>query len=228
MRRLVLGSVGAVVLVAIVALVVQAATEDRALAFSLSVGSGSVAAEMRPGETACQRPIPVAEDFERVRLQVGTFERPGLPLALTVRAAGRVLARGRLEGGYADGSKQIVALDREVSEGRDVAVCVRNAGRHRVALYGSGAAARTRSGVTLDGVPTDTDLMLDFLHEQPRSTLATIPAMARRAEVFSAGWMAQWVYFALGALVLVAVPACIARALSSAARCDDQSDAGPV
>lgn len=229
MPRFALASVTLVALIAILALATVAATDDRALAFSLSVGPGSVAAELRPGETACQRPIPVAEVFRRVRFRVGTFQRPGLPLTLSVRAEGRTLARGRLAGGYADGSEQVVSLDRFVQEGQRIAVCVRNAGENRLGLYGgSAAAARTRSGVTIDGEPTGTDLTLDFLRERPRSMLATIPAMAQRAEVFSAGWMAPWVFLLFGGLTLLVVPACVALALSAAVARDGRGEDGRV
>ena len=87
---------------------------------------------------------------------------------------------------------------------------------------GADAAAMT------SGEPTGTDLTLDFLRERPRSMLATIPAMAQRAEVFSAGWMAPWVFLLFGGLTLLAVPACVALALSAAVARDGRGEDGRV
>lgn len=217
MRRAATISIAAVLLVGMAALVVSAVTNERDLAFAFGVAPLRVAAVMQPGEEACQGPVPVAADFAAVRFQVGTFMRAGVPLDVSIRQGKRTLASGRLDGRYADVSQPVTRLDGEVEEGQRVAVCIRNAGDRRVALFGGGAPARPRSGVSVDGEREETDLTLDFVRAEPRSAVATVPAMVRRAGVFTAGWMGGWAYWLIGVLVLVLVPVSIAGAVRAAA-----------
>src|SRR5918999_358678 len=73
---------------------------------------------------------PVA--FERVRLVVGTFGRPGPPLRVAVTGG----TGGEVAGGYADNSTVEAAVG-EVPAGGRLRVCVRNAGRVPVGPLGS-------------------------------------------------------------------------------------------
>ena len=225
MRRAALLSFCVATALALVAFAVRGVADERALAFTLSVAPTMVAAELPPDAEACQTPVAVSEPFSRVRFQVGTFGRAGEALAVTVKEHGTALASGRLRSGYPDVARPIVELDREVDEGRSVAVCLRNEGRRRVALYGGTAAAKTRSAATLDGSPLEVDLTVEFLRQRPRSALAALPDMFRRASVFSAGWVGPWTFWLLAAAVFAGVPVLLGWSLLRAAEAEAQETA---
>jgi hypothetical protein len=213
-----------VVLAAMVALVVGGALiavlHRTSLAFTLGVIRAAPAVVLAPGQQACQRPIdvPGGGAFDRVGLSVGTFQRAGSPLTLTVQhAGGRVLGRGTLAGGYPDIASvpvHHVPLDRTVGEGR-VAVCVRNEGEQRVALYGNADAAARSSSAYKDGRPAKVDLSLEF-ERSSRSWASELPRMLDRAALFRAPWLGPWAYWILAAAFVVVAPWLVLRALRAA------------
>lgn len=204
---------------------VVAAGDDRDLAFTLSVKPDLVAAEIPPGGVACQTPVVLAEEFQGVRFQVGTYHRPGPPLEVFVRRPGSALpiASGRLAGGYPDVSRPTVAIAPRVPTGTRAALCVRNRGERRVALYGGPEMANLRSTVTVDGRDVKTDLTLVFTRK-PASALATVPEIFERASAFRPAWIGPWSYWLLAGLALLLVPALLAVALGGAFRAERSSD----
>ena len=75
------------VVIAVVALAMVAARDERGFVDGLAVSPVAVAAELMPGREVCQSPVSVAEAFARVRLQVGTYARLGPALEVTIRDA---------------------------------------------------------------------------------------------------------------------------------------------
>ncbi len=205
-------AVVAVVGVAIIAIV--AATDDRDVAFTLGVKPDLVAAELAPGGVVCQTPVAVAETFEAVRFQVGTYRRPGPELEVFVRRLGdpRPIASGRLAGGYPDLSKPTVTVDPPVAKGTRAAVCFRNRGDQRVALYGGPDVAKLGSTTRSAGRDQETDLTLTFVGDES-TALATTPEIFERASLFRPVWIGPWAYWLLAGLLLVAVPALLVAAL---------------
>jgi len=208
-------SFGAIALAGVVALLIVAATSSRTLSFTLGVASVAPVAELRPGAEVCQRPIPVGGAFDEVELHVGTFGRAGQPLELTVRDAdgGAELGSGELPAGYADNSRPLVTVGEVPGDG-SIAVCVRNAGSRRVALYGGPDAAARSSSAELDGRPARADLDLVFRTADERSALALLPDMLARASLFRGGWIGPWLYWLLLAAAVVGVPLLLWRALA--------------
>jgi hypothetical protein len=209
------------------ALALAGARERRALAFPLGVPAMVVAASIDPGHQACQGPIPVRAGFSRVRLAVGTYFRPGPALEVKILDAGtgRRLGAGQLAPGYPDISRPAVSVA-SVSRGRRIRVCVRNVGDRRVALLGGGAGAAP-AVLRLDGRRRRYDASLDFLSAHERSTLATLPAMFRRASLFRPGWVGPWTYWVLVGLVTVAASALLVAAVRVAARVAEPATAPP-
>jgi hypothetical protein len=207
------------VVAAVAVLAVAAVSDQRDLAFTLGVNPAQVAAPLNAGQEVCQGPVDVPERFRRVQMRVGTFGKPGPPLAVTVRAfpAGLPLARGTLRGGYPDSRAQTVTLQSVAAGGR-VSVCVRNVGRkQQVALYGgAGAAART-STASIDGRSLGTDLTLVFKRDEERSVLSLLPTMFERASLFHPGWAGPWLFWTMLAALLLLVPLLLWRALDRAA-----------
>jgi hypothetical protein len=95
-----------------------------------------------------------------------------------------------------------------------IAVCFRAPGY--VALYGGPAVAARTSTLVLDGRPARKDLTLVFLRERPRSALALLPDMVRRATLFRPAWFTPGVLWALLVAVVTLVPFLLAMALRSA------------
>lgn len=215
-RVVVLGAMAALV----VGLALIAVLTHTSLAFTLGVIRAAPAVTLAHGQQACQRPIdvPAGGAFDRVGLSVGTFQRAGSPLAMTVQdMGGRVLGRGTLAGGYPDIASvpvHHVPLDRTVGEGR-VAVCVRNEGERKVALYGNADAAARSSSAYKDGRPAKVDLSLEF-ERSSRSWASELPRMLDRAALFRAPWLGPWAYWILAVALAVGAPWLLLRALRSA------------
>lgn len=215
-------------LAGLVALAVVAVTQRTPDGFSLGVPAGVVAAELQPGQQACQSPVAIPDAdarFELVVVQLGTYKLPGPPVEVTLGPAGtgKTLARGTLLGGYPDVN---VAATQAIDVGpvntrAPLRVCLRNAGEQRVAVYGNGAAASRTSSATLDGKPLETDLTLTFERVRSRSLASLVPAMFERASLFRAGFVGPWTIWLVALVALLVVPLLVAAALRAAQR-DDQ------
>jgi hypothetical protein len=197
--------------------VTLALTRDTTLAFTLGVTNVAPFVRVEPGQTACQRPIsvPTGGAFDRIAFTLGTYRRTGPPVDVTVRdAGGRVVARGRLAGGYPDITAQprhSVSVGR-VGGGDGLAVCLANGGEHSVAIYGNADAASRTSSAYLGPRPLGVDLNLVFERES-RSLATLLPRMLDRASLFRPRVTGPWVYVFLAFLVVVLVPALLASAL---------------
>lgn len=213
-----------VVAVGLVGLLVTALGDERRTAFTLGVAPGGVAAVLTPGDEVCQAPVRVAEVFDVVNFQVGTYMRPGTPLEVTVRSRDGV-AEGRLPGGFGDGLEQRVDMG-NVPPGQNVSVCIKNVGSRRMAIYGGAGAAARLTRVRLDGKEQDVDLTLIFERGE-RSGLASLGAVFERASRFRPPWVAQWLYWGLAAIVLVGAPLALAAAARAAVRLDGDESARP-
>ena len=211
----------AAVVAGVVALALIAVSQSTPLAFTLGVVRAQPVVALSHGQSACQRPIdvPAGGAFDRVVLSVGTFHRPGSPLQVSVRdERGRVVGRGLLPGGYPDiGRAPVhhVRLNRSVDAER-IAVCVRNQGAQRVAIYGNADAAARSSTAFKDARPIHVDLSLEF-DRGSRSIASEVPRMLDRAALFRAPWLGAWAYWILAVALVVGAPWLLLRALRSAA-----------
>jgi hypothetical protein len=174
--------------------------------------------ELPRGEAICQRPIDVPETFERVSFQVGTYRRPGTPLRAIVRdaATNRPIAAAYVSGGYPDVSTLLAKLPRAVEEGQTVAVCVRNLGKRRIALYGNATASNRTSNAYVNGRDTGSDMAFVFWRSEAASLLALTPDIIDHASVFHGGWVGAWTLWLLIAALLLGLPALLLAALRTA------------
>lgn len=216
MRRAALFALGAGVVLAVVAVIVVGAVDDRRFAFSLEVRPALVVAVAQPGEEVCQRDVEVEAEFDVVELLLGTYARPGPPLAVTVRRTGSsaLLARGALPAGARDNQSARARLDRPVPDGARVDVCARNGGSHRVAYYGGSIFDAPSSGFV--GAEPAGDLVLRFHRTEPRSVLSIVPEMPGRAAVLRPDPLGPWAFWALLATVVLGLPLLLGLALRSA------------
>ena len=211
---------------AVAAVLLVGADRKTQLAFTLGVSPGGVVTTLAPGQTACQRPIDVPKGggFDAITVPLGTFHQPGSAVEATVIALpGRApLGRGTLAAGYPDvGARALerIPVTPAVREGARVAVCLRNTGDGRVAVYGNGDLATSASTLFKDGRPATADASLAFTRE-PRSVLSLFGVSADHAALFKAGWVGPWTFWLLAALVALGVPALLAFALARAGRED--------
>jgi hypothetical protein len=214
----------------LIALAIVAATQHTREAFSLGVPVGGAVAELRPGHQVCQSPVAIPDGdatFQHVVVALGTYNRPGPRLAVTLATAGggRPVARGALPAGYADIAQTPThAIDvGPVTTRAPLRVCLRNTGERRLAVYGNGSAASRSSSATLDGKPIDADLSLSFERRRPRSLASLVPAMLKRASLFRAGFVGPWTLWFVSLAALVGAPLLVAAALRAAERGDQRS-----
>jgi hypothetical protein len=209
-----------VVALGLLVLIVAGLVDRRDEAFTLGVRAGGVAADLRPGQRACQERIDVPEEFNAVELQVGTYRRAGPRLDVSVHeggAGGPVLGEGSLAPGYPDVSRPRIEVGSIPAGGR-VAVCIENAGDRRVALYGNAGIAAPSSTLRVRGRTVDNDLTLVFHTDGKRSLLGELPDMFQRAALFKAGWVGAWTFWLLTLAVVGLVPLAVAFAVRSLGR----------
>jgi hypothetical protein len=218
------------ILAALLGLAAAALSNERSQAFTLGVVA-AMPTKIKPGQAACQLPITVPANgaFDGVTLAVGTRRRPGPPLDVSVRSvetdaefAGRpeVRSSGTVAAGYRGldaPTTRTVWMARVPSE-RVVEVCVSNRGRRNAFIFGAEDAAARSSLGTIDGKPAYADFALMFERREARSVAELLPAMLHRAALFRARLVGPWTYVLLAGLVLLVVPALLARAVTLAAR----------
>src|SRR5206468_5663138 len=100
--------------------------------------------------------------------------------------------------------------------------CFRNLGPGKALLFGDtelGSVHPTisTSVASVDGHPLlADDIALVIPRPKPKSVLALVPEMFRRAALFRPGFVGAWTYWVLAALILIAAPLLLARAMASA------------
>lgn len=213
-------------LAGVLGLLVAAVTDKRHLAFSLAVRPSQPGILIQPRQSVCQRGIDVEQRFDSVSLLLATYFQPGprLEMRVTDSGTGRPLTAGVLPDGYPDGKVSVAKLHRTVPAGGRATLCIRNAGTRKVALFSGPYSDNAPSSGAIDGRYISYDLLVDFVRSKPRSTLASIPEVFRRATLFHPAWVGAWTFWVLAGLLLVGVPLLLTRALVTAER-DEGPDA---
>jgi hypothetical protein len=208
----------AVAAVAVLGLLAASVVDGHDLAFTNGVPITHVAAVIRAGDQACQREIKVIEPFSVVEATATGLGHKTQPLRIEVRDARtrRRLAAGSSPEGYPDHAPLPVRVG-PVAAGRRIDVCVTNDGRKRIGLEGGKAESVMGSPLVVGALrEEDLALTLRFRRPAPRSVLSQVPVMFRRAALFRPGWVGPWTFWVLAFLVVLAVPALLARALARA------------
>jgi hypothetical protein len=228
-RALLLGGAALVVVAAMVTL----ALDQRRLAFSSGVAPNQAVAALAPGQRACQRRVPVIERFELVAPATDTGGRPGPALDVSILDHGsrRVIRMGQAAPGYrtrigVPGAPATAAVGR-VRRGREIDVCLRDAGSQPVQLVGTAVRRSSQSDLAVGGGgqrPAGGNLQLTFLRRRPVPLLSELPAAFRRAALFHPPVVGAWTFWLLAALMAVAVPLLLARALRLAWAAERQGE----
>jgi len=222
----------AILVAGVLAVLGVASGDKRDLAFATNVLPSQLGAAVGPGETACERAVHVDGEFDVLRLAVATFP-PGPETRVTVSRSGSraVLATGSIRPGFATSRRMTfpsVHLSRSVKAGGYADICLHVRGSKPVFVAGHGGFPGNAFLLGRRGEERRlrTDLHFDFLTTRPRSVLSQLPAVFHRAALFRADPIGAWTYWALLALLLVAVPALLVRALWTADRDAPDEHAG--
>jgi hypothetical protein len=229
-RRATAIAVGSVVVVVLVVLAITGAGKQTDLVQTTAVNPVYPVAPIKPGSSLCQGPLGVADSFDRVRLNAGTFGRPGPPLVVSVvdQDTGAELAWARQKPGWVDNGTPRMLNVGEVAAGPRVAVCVRNEGRTQTYLYGDfyvGKGVRGPLGVTptnststanVDGQQLEGDIALSLFAEHRHTALSWIPAIFRHAAAFKPPFVGPWTFWVLALLLVLGAPLALWAALRSA------------
>jgi hypothetical protein len=226
-------------LVGVAALLIGRAGDERPLQQRLGVFVQGPVAPLGPGHVACQAPVGLADRTPAITFNPGTPQsQPGPAMLVTLRdtETSKVVASGRLAQGFDPRKAQTVELQ-PAAPARVVSVCFRNLGPGTVLLFGDSSVGGaiferaqvkgkhptvTTSEATLDGRRLQgRDIAMVFPRPEPKSVLALVPQMFRRAALFRPGWVGAWTFWLLAALILIGAPLLLARALAGA---EDDSD----
>jgi hypothetical protein len=207
---------------------------------TLGVGAAFPVAPLHPhGGVVCEDPIALAEPITHVRFTMGTHGLPGTALDITVsrsqpggRTGGPMLARGHLNGGWVErGLPQTVPVSPRVAPGQYVRVCIQNTDVRWAYAWGDLGVPQahevfpsgprptiTPTNMTVDGIGIRGDISMAFVGNHRRSLLTRLPKVFERATAFRPGFVGAWTYWLLLALVLVAAPVLLGRALIASLR----------
>jgi len=205
-----LALVGAVLILlcAIAVVLVQSAPRRSG---SNGIPPATFAAVLAPGEAACQRGELIPGDTAALRATIGTYGLPGPRVQVTVSGSAGPVTRGGLAPGWRQGVVSLpVALVRRTTP--DVQVCLRDEGRSRIAIAGSGPYS---PGLQLLGAHRVRNLAVglrfDYVRPGRESWLALLPTLWHRMTLAKGDLVRHWAPW--GALVLMV----LAGALSVAA-----------
>ena len=186
MRRAVAAVIAAALAATVIAVVLKGSEEEPRLAGSNGVDAGSFSVELRDGEAHCQKNEFVPADADRVRMTIGSYDRPMPPIELTVTApGGRTIAERATrppDQGVVD-----LALGRTTEQPQpDATVCVKPVGT-RVALGGFRENAR-----------------VEWMRPGEESLFGVAGAILHRFELGKPAWVGGWT-LVVALLLVVAV-----------------------
>ena len=203
---------GIATVLAVAALLVAAASDHRATAFTLNVANNAPVASLVRGASLCQGPIPVTGTFSSLML----WARPAHRLEVVVRSmrGGTRLAARRVRTAPALDGAVTVTFARAIPRGALIRVCLRNLGRRRLAVEGGvpdpgsgaltiGAPRRPRRGLRGSAPRPARAIALLFLRPHPPTLLSLLPTVFARASLFKASWVGAWTFWVLAVALLL-------------------------
>ncbi len=161
-------------------------------------------AELPAHSRLCMTRITIEPRSRVARFQVGTYGKPGQPLALTLSGPG-YSDHAQIPAGYPDNQVHQIPVS-PPARPTLVTVCMRDLGQRKLALYAAPGQERSRAGVTVDGRPVGVTPQFGFWEASPRSLAShpglTVERMAAFRGPFGHTWIV-WLVLALAAVSLV-------------------------
>ena len=182
--------------VVVVAVGLQLAHETvRAAAFNGFEPRGFVVNTKGP-QNVCQHRETLHAGTASLRVTIGTFDRPGPPVDVQWLKDGRVLARGRLDGGWSGGVVRIPLDEPPSTTTGDASVCFQaDAARGRLAWGGEETSYEI--GVTVDGTPFGARLSIVSELSGSRSLFSMFGRAADRYPAGNAAWLGPWAWWVI-------------------------------
>ena len=180
--------------------------------------------EMLPGQQACMDQLGLLPGRQLAQLRVGTYGKPASPLAVSLKGSG-YSTQSTVAPTYVDNATITVAFTGPSRVVQGV-FCVKNAGRHPVALYGAADRTKSRSVTAVNNVPVPANFELTFYAADRDSLIARTREILDRVQLFHAH-IVSWLVWPLALLLLLGVPlAAIVTALAPARRSDAAAPQG--
>jgi hypothetical protein len=201
-------------------------TRDRAVVTATPSLSGlfnRTDVPLAPRRTACVSPVPIPRGTAVIQLALTTLKSPRpQPLVVTAEGQGGYRSRVRTTS-YPVGPASVFGVAVRPPR-RDVIgrICVRNAGRHRIALTGT-TEERSLTGATtrVDGRRQAADVALTLLEARPRSLVDRAGVVLDRASAFTGGVLPTWLLWPLVVLLAAGVPLAVFGGLYAALRAEE-------
>jgi hypothetical protein len=183
--------------------------------------------EVPGGAEACLDLATMDERSNQARFVVGSYHRRRPPLRLTIRGRGyrdseRIASGPRRDSSRRDRELLSVPVDAPDSA-MLVTVCIRNGGRHRIALSASNDRTLSRSRTNVDGAPVVANFVLQFAEREPGSMLGHLAVILRRLTIFRP--VDTWLLWPLAILFAVGLPVGVMFAFVRAAGSAEAEDA---
>jgi hypothetical protein len=160
--------------------------------------------DLSRGQQVCFEPAVMDTHSEVAVYRVNTFKRPGSPVGLTITGPGYRFAT-QTPGGYGDGEVQQVPV-RAPARDIQVRICLRNAGKRKIALFGSDDQTKAPFTVTRGREPIGIAVQFAFYERRPVSIATRLPTIFDRMQTFRPGFLGPWLFWPLALLCVVGVP----------------------
>jgi len=161
---------------------------------------------LRPGDRACATNVPINHDAGQVQVLgiAGRKTRP--PLVVTASGPG-YRATGRAPGAGTGLAPMTAAI---AGPSRDLIgqVCLRNAGRVRLDLFGT-REGRTngRQQLVVRGRPSQTDVAMTLYQAHATTYLGSLGTIFDRAAKLKLGFLRGWMLWPLALALFLGIPA---------------------
>jgi hypothetical protein len=174
-------------------------------------------------QQACFGPVALTTDSGQARFQVGTYFRPGPPMAVTVTGPGYA-QRASVPEGFADNTAFRVPV-RSPPKDLLVDVCIANRGDRRVALHAAADRTKIPYVTRVDGRAQAANPDFAFYAAERSSIVDHLPRIMRRISLFKFGFIGPWLMWPLLLVVALGVPLGALWALRRALTLDEEETA---
>jgi len=208
----------------VVALVVVGARRQPQIALTDRVPNYTFVTEVYAGQSLCQANEIVPADTAALRMTIGTYGKPGPPLAIVVTAPppaspsarAVAIARGRLAEGWRQGVIS-VPVSRVAQTHAEAMVCIANRGPWPVAIAGTTPPAHYGFDDYLNGQSLASEVRIDYMLPGRPSWFSMLAKLAQRM-TFGKGTYIGWMGWIAPLLLMLALVVVLVRVLVRAER----------
>jgi hypothetical protein len=208
----------------VIALIVVGARQQPQIASTDRVPNYTFVTEVLAGQKLCQANEIVPADTAALRMTIGTYGKPGPPLAIAVTApvsgspgapASRIAS-----GGLAEGWRQgviSVPVSRVRQTHAQATVCIANRGSWPVAIAGTTPPAQYGFADSLNGQVLFSEVRIDYMLPGRPSWFSMLGALAQRM-TFGKGTYIGWMAWIAPLLLMLGLAVVVVRVLLRAER----------